>query len=258
MAQPTAWANPDVFKGNVAVRGEGLPYITGSAYSSHAPASWWFQPLNVPAPLVIANVYVYKSLNASVAQATSANSSGTEFYSYKHGISFFQRQDNGANSTNFSCIKTASGGLTAKMTYSSGSQSFAMSWLTDSTGGLGTFSTTSGAGNWSSYATGVKVFQIPAAITLSAGEYFVAHQHSSTAATTGSSVVLLSASNLHVAPQLQTYGVLGSSQASLAFRGGPAGYGLGIASAVTTNATMAASVVSATTQNFWVQNYSAF
>jgi hypothetical protein len=106
--------------------------------------------------------------------------------------------------------------------------------------------------------TGPKIFPVPLNAVLSVGEYFIAHQHSSTTGTTGSNVTLLSFSNLHVAPQVNSYGVLGSTQASLAFRGGPAGMGLGVASAVTTNATMAVSVISASVQQFWVQHFSAF
>ena len=254
---PTAWASPDAFKGPLVSRAEIFPYVTGTAYSSHAPANWYFNPFYLDAPLAVSNLYGYKSFNAVVPTATSANSSGTERWSYKHGISIFTRQDYGANSTNLSCVGTASGGLTAGMTYSSGSQSFAMSWVTDTTGGVGSFSTTSGAGNWSSYATGVKMFQIPFYTTLSAGEYFIAHQHSSTTATTGSNVTLMSVSNLHIAPLLQTAGVFGSTNASIATVGGPAGLGIGPASAVTTNATMAASVISAATANIWVHNFSA-
>jgi hypothetical protein len=95
-------------------------------------------------------------------------------------------------------------------------------------------------------------------MALAAGEYFVAHQHSSTTATSNSNVTLMSFSNLHLAPQLLTYGILGASSASVPYLGGAAGHGLGVASAVTTNATMAATVVSAATQQFWVHNYSAF
>jgi hypothetical protein len=252
-----AWDAPDVFKGNVAVRGEGFPYITGTAFSSHAPASWWFQPVNALAPIVVNNVWVFKSFNAVVPQATSANSSGSEGYTYAHGISVFQRQDNGANSTNLSLVKTGLGQLTATMSYSSGSQSFGMSWLTDTTGGAATFSTTSGAGNWSSYATGIKAFQVPIGAALAPGEYFIAHQHSSTTATSNSNVTLLSVSNLHVAPLVNTYGLLGNSSASIASVAGPVGLGNGVASAVTTNATMAASVVSASVVNNWVMNFSA-
>jgi hypothetical protein len=104
----------------------------------------------------------------------------------------------------------------------------------------------------------VKAFPIPIGMALPAGEYFIAHQHSSTTATSNSNVTLMSFSNLHIAPQLLTHGVLGSSQASVPYFGGPAGMGLGVASAVTTATTMAGSVVSAATQQYWVHNYSAY
>ena len=250
-----AWDYPDAFKGALTNL-DLTPVLTGSAYSSHAPASWWFHPVVIQEPVAAAYVNVYKSLNAAVPAATSQNSSGTYNYSYGHGISIFQRQDYGANSTNYTCIKTAMGGITAALTFSSGSQSFAMSWATDTTGGASTFSTTSGAGNWSSYLTGPKILGIPLGMALQKGEYWFAHQHSSTTAQTGSNVTIMSVSNLHIAPQVVTYGMLGST-VTLA-NGAPGDIGLGIASAVTTNASMPSTVVSASVANRWVQNLSAF
>jgi hypothetical protein len=249
---------PDFFKGNAAVRWEGMPYVTGTAFSSHVPASTFFQPVLLPSPLAVAGLYVYKSLNASVPGATSQASSGSNVYSYAHGVSIFQRQDNGANSTNFTCVKTASGGLTASLSYTGTGQSFGMSWVTDSTGGLGTFSTASNAGNWSSYATGAKQFVIPINYLFGPGEYFFAHGHSSSSATSNSNFTLLSVSNLHIAPIVNTYGILGNSSASVASLAGPVGVGQGVASVVTTNATMAASVISAATVQNWVMNHTAF
>lgn len=244
--------NPDVFRGNAVQRVDPFPVVTGSAFSSH-DTNAYFHPVNILAPLALANVYAVKSVNAVVPGATNAASTGSEGYTYAHSLSVFKRQDYAANSSNFVFVCSASGGLTASLNYAGtgaggASQTFGMSWLTDTTGGAGTFSTTSGAGNWSSYATGVKLLPIPLKTYLSVGEYFFAHQHSSTTATSNSNVTLMSVSNLHVAPQLVTYGVLGSSQASVAFNG----LGLGVASAVTTGATMPASVVSAATQVQWV------
>ncbi len=249
--------NPDVFKGGVDQRVDPFPVVTGTAFSSHAPASAWVHPINLDQPLALSNIYVVKSFNAVVPGATNAASTGTEAYTYAHYVSVFKRQDYAANSSNLVYVASASGGLTANMNYSGtgvggASQTFAMSWLTDTTGGVSSFSTTSGAGNWSSYATGVKVFPIPFRTFLSQGEYFFAHQHSSTTGTTNSNVTLLSVSNLHLAPQLATWGILGSSQASLA----GVNLGLGVVSAVTTNATMASSVISAATANQWVQYFS--
>jgi hypothetical protein len=250
--------NPDVFKGLADQRIDPFPFIivgvTGYGVSSHGPASAVFHPINLDQPLALANIYVVKSINASVPGATNASSTGSEGYTYAHSISVFRRQDYAANSSNLVFVASASGGLTAAMNYAGtgvggASQTYAMSWLTDTTGGKATFSTTSGAGNWSSYATGVKRFQIPFNTFLSAGEYFFAHQHSSTAATSGSNVVLLSVSNFQIQPTALTFGVLGSSQASLS------GVGAGIASAVTTNDSMASSVISANA-NQWVQYFS--
>ena len=251
--------SPDVFKGNVAKNHEGYPYVTGTAFSSHQPASWWMQPLVLDAPMAIANIYVYKSINAVIPGKTSQNSSGTYLYSYKHGVTLFSRQNNDASSTNLSAIKTGSGGFFAGLTVSSSSQSFSMGWVTDSTGGMSTISTTSaGAGNYSSSLTGNKIFPIPFVTALPVGEYFIAHQHSSTTAGTQSSnVTIMSFSNLHIAPQLLNYGVFGGTNATEASLGGPAGIGLGVASVMTTNATVAASVVSANVVQYWVMNFSA-
>jgi hypothetical protein len=97
--------------------------------------------------------------------------------------------------------------------------------------------------------TGNKVIAVPLVTSFSEGEYFFAHAHSSTTATTQQNTTLLSVSQLHIAPQLITLGVLSTngSQATL----GVWGAGEGNASAVTTNNTMAISVVSQATRN-WI------
>ncbi len=178
-------------------------------------------------------------------------SSGKATISYSHGITVFSRQDYAANSSNLTTVTTASIGLTGSISYTSVSMSVAMSWVTNTTGGTTSFSTTSGAANWSNYFSGPFVFQIPCVTTLGQGEYFFAHAHSTTTSTSGNSnFTFLSFSNLHIAPQvagpLQTLGQ-SITQASL----NPWGMGGGIASAVTTNNTMPGSVISGQTQNNW-------
>lgn len=236
---------------------EPFPILTGTAYSSHAPASWWFNRVVVPLPLAISNLNVVKSLSVALP-VTGVASSGTQKYSYSHGVTVFSRQNYGAQSSNFTTLTTASFGLTGSLSITSSSVSAAYSYVTNTTGGTTSFSTAfNGASfsSWSVYFSGPFQFQIPLLTTLQAGEYFVAHNHSSTAATGGNALfalssVLLSVSNLHVAPQvvgpLQLPGQ-SVTQASL----NPFGMGAGVASAVTTNNSMAGSAVSGQTQNNW-------
>jgi hypothetical protein len=242
-----------VFKGIAVRRNDPFPYVTGSAYSSHPPATTYFHPLILQEPLFIGDINVVKSLNAVVPTATSAASAGSEVFSYAHLVTFFVRQDYAANSTNLTSYASCSFGLTASLSYTSVSQTAGLAWNTDATGGTSLFSTTSGAGNWSSYFTGAKAIAIPANIYLTQGEYFVAHAHSSTTATSNSNITLLSVSNLHVAPQVNTVGALGFSVSNASM--GPYGFSGGVASAVTTNATMPGSVVSQSVVNLWLHNF---
>jgi hypothetical protein len=71
-------------------------------------------------------------------------------------------------------------------------------------------------------------------------------QHSSTTATSNSNVTLLSFSKLLQQWPVVNIGSFGGS-ATIAFSG-VEGMGIGVASAITTNTTMAASVISASTQ----------
>jgi len=98
------------------------------------------------------------------------------------------------------------------------------------------------------------MFKIPLVTIFTPGEYFVGQQHSSTTATVGSNFTLLSVSNFHIVPQIVTFATITSS-GSLA-GSSPDGQGIGVASAVTTNNTMALSVISAGTQNWWYMNFS--
>jgi len=245
---PTAVNNPDFFVGRPGLISafEPYPIISSTAYSSDAPASFQFIPWVQPTAIGAKNLVFQLSMNAAVPIATSAASTGSEGYSYGFTANIFSRQDYGANSTNLVTYTTASGGISASMGYSSTSQVFQLSWVTDSTGGTSSFSTTSNAGNWSSFATGPKFFSVPLNTFLSAGEYWLGLQHSSTAATSNSALTFLSFSKLLQQWPVVTIGSLGGS-ATLAFSG-PDGMGIGVASAITTSTTMAASVISASTQ----------
>ena len=249
---PAAYTNPDVFRGSAVRAYDPYPVTTGTGYSSHAPATTYFHRVVFPEPIYVQNVNVFKSMNAVVPQATSQNSSGSEGFSYVHYLNVFTRQDYAANSTNLSLLTSGSFGLTATLTYSSSSQTVGISWNTDAAGGTSAYTTTSADGNWSSFATGPKAVAIPIAQYFSIGEYWFAHAHSSTSGTSNSNVTLLSFSNLQVTPQVQTFGSLGGSitLTNLGMHGI-----VGPASAVTTNATMPGSVITASLASFWVQNY---
>jgi hypothetical protein len=226
---------------------EPYPLVTGSAYSSHAPASWLFNRVVIDDPVVVSNVYVGKSVSMGVAAATSVASAGSQKFSYSHGFTVFTRQNFGAQSTNLTTVGTASFGLSGSLSYTSTSILMGYSWVTNSTGGTTSFSTTSSSSNLATYFSGAKLFPVPWVTTLLPGEYFFAHAHSSTTQTNNSNVTLMSFSNLHIAPQLQNFGVLGSSGTFSSLI--QAGAGAGVASAITTNNTFPMSVVSGTAQN---------
>src|SRR5258708_5906721 len=210
--------------------------------------------MNLDWPVAVSYANVLKSLSVSAPGMSSQNSSATNKFSYSHGLTLFTRQDFAGNSSNISQWTTASFGMTGSLSQSSSSASVALSWVTNSTGGTTSFSTTSGSNLWTNFFTGLQMFQIPLVTTLTPGEYFIGQQHSSTTGTVGSNFTLLSVSNLHIVPQsitmatITSSGSLGASAAQ--------GLGIGVASAVTTNNTMAMSVVSAGTQNWWYMNFS--
>lgn len=237
-------------------RFEVVSLDTGSAASSHAPASWWFNPFYLPAPLTFSNIWVLKSLSLAANAATSTNSSGVKSIAYTHGVTIFQRQNWGTGSTNLTTVTTGSMGLSVRYSHTSGSQSLSASWVTNTTGGTSSFSTTSGASNLVLFFQSNRQFAIPMVTSLSAGEYFIAHRHSSTTGTTNINSTAASFSNIHAVYQSVTYKQLGISAAAQSNSSAmPAGIGFGVASAVTTTTTMAASVVSAGTQNYWYANF---
>jgi hypothetical protein len=249
--------NPDwfVYSGPIVSRYEVQPIVTGTQMVSSSPVAngWQIMPASLPVPVAVENIWLFKSFNASVPGATSQASTGSEGYSHIHRVVFFNRQDYSANSTNLSYSTSASAGVTATLGYSGTSQQFGMSWNTDASGGTSAYTTVSNAGGWSSFVTGAKFFQIPVSgpspgkgITLSAGEWFVAHQHSSTTATSNSNVTLLSVSNLRqILQDVGAPGVMGNSVAATSL--GPIGMGYGNISGITTGATMAGSVITAAT-----------
>jgi hypothetical protein len=190
-------------------------------------------------------------MNAVVPTATNAASTGSEGYSYGFTANIFKRQDYGANSTNFVTYATGSGGLTASLNYAGtgaggASQTFGMSWATDDSGGV-CLHHHQRSGQLEQLRHRAQVPQRSLQPDLpERGEYWLAVQHSSTTATSNSNVTLLSFSKLLQQWPVVSMGSFGGS-ATLAFSGVD-GIGIGVASAITTNTTMPASVVSASTQ----------
>jgi hypothetical protein len=232
------------------------PIITGTAASSHAPASWWFNPFVIDAPLTFSNIMVLKSFSLSAAAGTSAASSGNQQRTYTHGITIFRRVDWSNSSTQLTTVTTASFGLSISMSNTSVSNTMTLSWVTNTTGGTSSFTTTSNASNFMLFMQSNRFVAIPCVTSLSAGEYFIAHRHSTTLASTGAATHSFGVSNIHIAPQSVTFKMIGISNNALISSSSPdAGIGFGIASAVTTTTTMAASVISAQTQNYWYANF---
>src|SRR5262249_44545647 len=98
---------------------EPFPLISGSASSSLAPASWWFNEVNLPAPITVSNIYCVLSFNIGPPTQTSGASTGSEGYSYSRGITVFKRVDFAANSTRITTVTTASVGISASFNWSS-------------------------------------------------------------------------------------------------------------------------------------------
>jgi hypothetical protein len=216
-----------------------MPYLLMSTQGvSINPATQLVARMDFPAAVAVSAIQQIASIGVGVPGATSQNSSGTLAYSFSSGATFFSRVNYGNSSSQLSMWTTASFGLTAKMTYSSSSQSAAISWVTDSTGGTSSFSTASASNGWSAFLTGGKMIQIPLVTTIPAGEFFVAFQNSSTSGTTGSNVTLLSVSQGRLENSNYPFGTFTSSGTYAAMEL----FGAYRGSAVTTNATMASSV----------------
>ena len=209
-----AWDNPDAFVGRATLNAyEPYQVLTGSQYSSIAPQSAAVVRWNQPTPVAVKNVMFQASLNAIAASATSANSSGSEGYTYGLSAFLYSRQDYSANSTNLAPVVSGLFRLNASLSYSSGSQTMGVSWVTDTTGGVANLTTTSGDAGWSVYLSGPKMLSMPFVTALPAGEYWMALQHSSTTATSNSNVTLMSVSQLQLVAQQASVsaGVLGAS-----------------------------------------------
>lgn len=185
--------------------------LSASAASSFNPASYQHGPVIFPNPVSFNYVNMALSFNVGPPTATSANSSGSVAYFYSHSAYLWSRNGTGASSTQLSSMASGSFGLTATVSWSSGSQSFGMSWVTNSTGGNSTFSTTSSDAAWSSYMTGMKRMAVPVVGSLAAGEYLFMNGRASAASTSGQSTVLLSNSVLYINDGTASIGVFGGA-----------------------------------------------
>ena len=234
---------------------ELFPLITGTGASSHAPASWWFNPMSLDQPLTFSNIMVLKSFSLAAHFSTSTSGSGNQRHSYSHGITIFRREGTGTNSTRLTTVTTASFGLSLSMSWTSRSNTMTLSWVTNTTGGTSSFTTTSSASNFMLFLQSNRFIAIPCQTSLSEGLYFIAHRHSSTSALTGLSHTF-NLSNVHLEPRSLTFKRLGISITDQSFSSNPTfGIGFGIASAVTTTSTMPASVISANTRQYWYANF---
>lgn len=240
---------------------EPFPIVTGTSFSSHQPASWWFNRVVLPAPVAASNINVAKTQSLTFPGGTSQNSSGTATYTYSHGITVFTRQDYSGNYSNLTTWTTASFGVTASASYSSSSGTLSYVWVTDTTGGTSSYSTTSNsAGGISAVFSGVHIVALPCLTTFPAGEYFFAHQHSSTFASAAGGnafAAFLSFSNMHIAPPVAGgNGVVSFGQSLVSTTLAVWGGGAGVASAITTNNTMGMNAITAGTQNNWYMAWS--
>jgi len=189
---------------------------------------------------------VSRTPNSQTRSSVDATTGATD-HLYQDGYSDFQR--NGYQTgISMDWSPSKHDNITASATYNhfaNNSESLTKIQQ-DSTGGTSSFSTSSADAGWSAFVTGPKYLSVPFSTSLSAGEYWLAVQHSSTTNTSNSNITMLSFSKLLQQWPVVTVGSLGAS-VTLA-SSGPEGMGIGVASAITTNTTMAASVISASTQ----------
>lgn len=243
---PKAWDSPDAFVGRATLSAyEPWPIVTGSQYSSVNPASvavvHWVQPT----PIAASNVVVLNTMNVGVPGATSQASTGSLGYSYALSAFMYSRQDYTANSSNLAFVNSGSFGMTASLGYSSTSQVYGLSWVTNTSGGTSNTTVSSADAGWSNFASGIRVLNVPLQTTLTAGEYWMMFQHSSSSASSVSNVTLQSMSLLQQV-QANTFaaGFFGASTTVGAALGPGQNVGV-VAAPLTTNATMPLSAVTA-------------
>lgn len=234
---------------------EPTPYSSGTAWSSHNPASTYFQYMSLPEPLNFNFAYVPKSVSFAVPAGTSSNTTQTFRHGYTHYFSLFSRKNTGASSNSLTYMTHGSLVVTHSFVHSSTSMRVSMSYNTNSTGGTTDQTVSSNAtANIAAYFSGGRMMKIPfPATTLQAGEYWIAQAHStSQAATSATNTTCMLYSNLHqvptAAPNLAWFGVTNATSSSLnAF----AVASRGVVSALTSNADFNGSVISGSAANNW-------
>jgi len=213
-------------------------------------------------PVAFRWLNVVKSVSVGVPAGSSSNTQQTFLFNYKHEARIFRRSDMGASSLSLSHYTSGSIGVTYSFVHTSTSMVASLIYVTNSTGGTTSQSTTSNAtANLVAFFNGARIFRIPfGPTTLSDGEWFLAQGHSSTnASTAGTASALWNVSNLHVAPQhLSGIQFLGSTNATSAHVGYRWPMIQGVANAITTNAAMNYTAISNGTVNNWYAGFYNF
>jgi hypothetical protein len=242
---------------------EPMGLVTGSAFSSHPPATSYFMPMPTAEAIAFRNLYGVKSISIGVPAGSSSNTQQTFVVNYKHEFKIFKRKDNAGSSLSLTHVMSGSLGITYSFVHTSTSMVASLIYQTNSAGGTTSQSTTSNAtAGLAAFFNGARIFQVPCApTTLSAGEYWVMQGHSSTnASTAGTASLLFNVSNLHIAPQFAGGGLqfLGSTNATSAHVGYLFPNIQGVANAITTNADMNYTAISNGTVNHWYCNLGNF
>jgi hypothetical protein len=229
--------------------------VTASAWSSHPPATTYFQSLVLQNALAFKSIFVPKSISIAAPAGTSSGTTQTFRHGYTHYVSLFSRKNLGNSSLSLTYMTHGSLVVTFSFTHNSTSMGGTMWYNTDSAGGTSSTNTTSNAtANLAAYFNNARIAKIPfPATTLSAGKYWVAQAHSSSGANTaGTATTCALYSNLHIAPQVvANMGLFASTNTT----NSSVGFGWptpqGVASAITSNADMNMSVISNGTVNDW-------
>lgn len=221
-----------------------IGFNTGSVATSEGTQYIWM-PLHMDNAISISQVMMLKSM--SLLTLSSSNSSGRQSMSYALSMYIFRRSDFGANSASLTYHTSASGGLSVSRSHTSNQNSISIAWVTNSTGGTSSFSTTGTGSAWVTGLTGPRFFMVPLVTSLSQGEWFLARRHSSTTGGAGygssSNPLSISAFAFTLQSGLGMVMPIGSSNSNLSnpFHA----IGFGSATAITTNAAMNATVISA-------------
>ena len=242
---------------------DGLPmkvyepdlYQSGTAWSSHPPASTYFMYFSLQNAVAFNKAWVPKSVSIAMPAGTSSNTQQTWRHGYTHYFSLFSRKNYGASSDSLTYMTHGSLVVTYSFFHTQTSMSALMWYNTDTAGGTSSTNSTSNAtANLAAYFNGPRMAQIPfPATTLEPGEYWIAQAHStSQAATSGTATTVAFYSNLHQVPNAgANFARFASTNATSSSLNqyGPASRG--VMSAITSNADMAGSAMSGSVVNNW-------